>query len=106
MPCLSRCGDRPRNFHGTGLMHPRQNMAVIVRHDCVDRPAGSDLLAADHDGNVDLPTTQVLERLLELGALAGAWRVGKNGLVQGGRNLRRVHWGNVTGEPLHVLEMI
>ena len=106
MPCVSRCGDRCLNFFSTGLMHPRQNVAMIVWHDGIDRPAGSDLLAADHDGNLDLPTAQVLERLLELGALAGAWRVGKNGLVQGGRNLRRVHLGNVTGEPLHVSEMI
>jgi len=41
-----------------------------VRHHHVEGPAGPDFFAADDDGNLDLTAAQVLERELELVALA------------------------------------
>jgi len=76
-----------------------------VGHDDVGRTAGADFPATDDDRNLDLSAAQVFECLLELTALPSPRRIGEDGLVDGGRNLRSGHSGNVTGEPLRVSEM-
>src|SRR5882672_7320958 len=64
-----------------------------MRHDRIGGLPRSDLLAADDQRDFDLTTAEVLERRLQLAALARAGRVGENRLVAGGRNLGCVHAG-------------
>src|SRR5204863_9200611 len=97
--------DCRRDFFRAGLMHFREHVPVAMRHHGIDGLAGADFLAADDDGNLHLVAAEVFQCLLELGALAGAWRVRENRLVDRCWNLGCVHAGNVTGEPAHVLEV-
>ena len=92
-PSVARRCDGARDFFGAGLMHLGQHVAMAVRHHCVDRLSGSDLLAAHDDGDLDLPAAQVLEGLFELTALARAGGVGEDGLVDRGRDFGCVHAG-------------
>jgi len=50
-------------------VHLGQNVALVVRHDRVERVAGTDLLSADHAGDVELLISELGEARFELGAL-------------------------------------
>ncbi len=62
--------DRGSDLFRAGLMHLGEHVPVTMRHHGIDGLAGSDFLAANDDGDLDLAAAQVFERLLELGALA------------------------------------
>src|SRR5262249_13128936 len=89
-PVLPRSGghvDRLLDLLGAGLVHVREHMLLVVRHDCRLRLAGRHVLAADHRRDLDALAAHLLESNLHRPALRAAGRVLPDGLVPPGRGL-------------------
>src|SRR5206468_6857338 len=80
---LGGCVHGLLDLAGADLVHLREDVVFVVRHDGLEGRAGLDLLAADDGRDLELLALHLVEALFELGALGRAWGVVLDGLVLG-----------------------
>ena len=71
-PCLGGGLDCLLDVSCAALVHLREDVVLVVRHDSVERLARANLLAADHERELDLLRAHLLEPDAQLFALRRA----------------------------------
>ena len=85
LPGLAGGLDRALDLVRAALVHLREHALLVVRLDGLEGGAGLDLLAADHERDLELLGAHLVEAALDLGALGRAGRVVQNRLVRRSR---------------------
>src|SRR5581483_5241609 len=86
VPRVRGSGDRAVDLGSTTLVHGCEDVRAVVRLDRLERVAGADLLAADHERDVGLLRLELAQPEAELLALRRARRVAPDRLVVGLRD--------------------
>ena len=77
--------DRLLHVLGAALVDVGEHVLLVVRHHGLLQVAGRDVLAADHERDLDPLVAHLLEAQLQAGALRAAGREAEDRLVDGGR---------------------
>ena len=83
LPRVGRGGDRAIDLGGAALVDVGEHVVALVRHDCFERVAGLDFLAADHERDLEALAGELVEAAAELVALGAAGLVAEHRLVVG-----------------------
>ena len=89
LPGVGRGGDRRLDLGRAALVDVGEDVAALVRHDRFERVAGADVLAADHERDLEALGRELVEAAPELVALGAAGLVAVHRLVVAARGRGR-----------------